>query len=65
MMRVWKAAVEEQEPLKSKEDVEKLSLQDSLEPDPGNRKEAMQQQRFKDSWLDAENLEWRGLWERG
>eukprot|EP00961_Rhodomonas_salina_P219793 2970949-Rhodomonas_salina.1 len=64
MTRVWKAAVEEQEQLKSKEDVEKLSLQDSLEPDPWNSKEAMQQQRFKDFWLDAENLEWRGLWER-
>eukprot|EP00961_Rhodomonas_salina_P131993 1777181-Rhodomonas_salina.2 len=43
--------------------MEKLSLQDSLEPDPANRKEAMQQQRFKDFWLDAENLEWSRLWE--
>eukprot|EP00961_Rhodomonas_salina_P114999 1547446-Rhodomonas_salina.1 len=25
----------------------------------------MQQQRFKDFWLDAERVEWSGLWERG
>eukprot|EP00961_Rhodomonas_salina_P266788 3605108-Rhodomonas_salina.1 len=25
----------------------------------------MQQQRFKDFWLDAERVEWSGLWEHG
>eukprot|EP00961_Rhodomonas_salina_P048465 650667-Rhodomonas_salina.1 len=24
----------------------------------------MQQQRFKDFWLDSEKTEWNGLWER-
>lgn len=25
----------------------------------------MQQHRFKDFWLEAEHVEWKGLWERG
>eukprot|EP00961_Rhodomonas_salina_P296792 3936658-Rhodomonas_salina.1 len=63
MTQVWKAAVNSKQ-LKSKKDVEKLSLQDSLEPDLASRREAMQQQHFKDFWLDAEKTEWNGLWER-
>lgn len=63
MTKVWKAQVES--PLRTKEDVEKLSLQDSLEPDPANRNAAMRQERFKDFWTDTERLEWKGLWESG
>eukprot|EP00961_Rhodomonas_salina_P294095 3934273-Rhodomonas_salina.1 len=65
MTRVWKAAVQGGAgTLRSKEDVERLSLSDSMEHDPANSKEAMQQERFLDFWLDAEKAEWDGLWSR-
>ena len=41
MTRTWKAAVRDE--AQTKEEEEKISLQDSLEPDPANRKEAMNQ----------------------
>ena len=41
MTRAWKVAVQDE--AKTKEEAEKISLQDSLEPDPANRKEAMNQ----------------------
>ena len=41
MTRVWRAAMEVQSPSKTKEDVKQLWLEDSLQPDPANRKEVM------------------------
>eukprot|EP00961_Rhodomonas_salina_P093577 1259041-Rhodomonas_salina.4 len=65
MTRVWQMGVQAREPNKSKADVEHMSMADALEPDPSNRKEAMRHERFRDFWLDAERLEWKGLWDRG
>eukprot|EP00961_Rhodomonas_salina_P122709 1652621-Rhodomonas_salina.2 len=48
-----------------KETVADLSLKDSLKPDPLTRKAAMQHHCFKDFWLDAKQVEWKGLWARG
>eukprot|EP00961_Rhodomonas_salina_P128243 1728024-Rhodomonas_salina.1 len=42
-----------------------MSMTDTLEPDPANRKEAMQHERFREFWLDTERAEWKGLWDRG
>lgn len=63
MTLAWKTSVQGEKQMH--EETEAASLQDSLEPDPANRKQAMNQHRFKDFWLEAEHTEWTGLWKQG
>eukprot|EP00961_Rhodomonas_salina_P257635 3481416-Rhodomonas_salina.1 len=47
------------------EGYEQLSDIDMLEADPRNRTEALRNPRLRPFWIDLENKEIRGLWDKG